>query len=175
MRKTIPAILVLCIAAIAPLQARPWNPTPQQLAADYSSINHSKGAAGNVSVRWIASPAFTGTLPMVLDKYVVVTVMHSTLSPLGIVYEDVGGVQVTDLGGQALKEVTRDDIIPTLVSYLAGLEATTRQATGGKAKLKALVFESGSVRACDKGGLAVTYAGERYTFETPMPGCPGAK
>ena len=34
-----------------------------------------------------------------------------------------------------------------------------------------LVFQPGSVRACGQGGLVVLYAGERYIYDTPMPGC----
>jgi len=35
------------------------------------------------------------------------------------------------------------------------------------------VFEGGAVHACETGGLSVAYDGETYTYETPIPGCPG--
>ncbi len=169
----------LCLLAIASMtlvvsaQARPWKPTPQQLAQDYSTLVHNKGASGGtVRLSWLAAPGFSGNLPQLMQKHVVLTLTHTVPSPDGLAnYEDAGGVQVTDLAGTALTEVPLNALPPTLVGLTAQLEATFRQSTTGNAKMKILAFEPGSVHPCQKGGLAVTYAGERYTYETPMPGC----
>src|SRR4051812_8462302 len=164
---------VLSLLISAPASARLWNPTPQQLAQEYSSIAHNKGGtAGRVVIQWIASPAFTGNVQTLLDRYIVVVMSHSTIAPGGLQqFEDMGGVQVTDAAGQALTEIPRGEAPPVLIGMLAGLEANLSQTTQGKGKSKIMIFQPGTVRACDKGGLAVLYAGEKYTFETPMPGC----
>ncbi|MBV9548216.1 MAG: hypothetical protein JO256_00915 [Alphaproteobacteria bacterium] len=176
-----PLLVVGLVAGLVANQtatARPWKPTPQQQTQDYSTITHNKGTpGGRVVINWIAAPAFTGSLPLILEKYVVLSVTHTVTAPGGLQeYQDIEGLQVTDQEGHALKEVDQNDIPPTIVSILAALEATVRQSTQGKGKLKNLVFEAGAVHACTKNsGLVVAFEGEKYTWDTPMPGCPASQ
>jgi hypothetical protein len=175
MRQSLMAMAMLvALAANQSADARPWKPTPQQEAQDYATIAHNKGATGGrVVINWIAGPGFTGTLPLILEKYVVISITHTVTAPGGLQeFQDIEGVQVTDQEGRALKPVDQNDVPPTIVSILATLEATVRQSTQGKGKVKNLVFEAGAVHACLKnGGLAVTFEGEKYTWDTPIPGC----
>jgi hypothetical protein len=163
-----------CLACTSLADARPWKPTPQQEAQDYALINHNKGgAAGRVIINWIAAPGFSGTIQQLFEKYVVISITHSITSPGGLTeYDDIEGVQVTDQAGHELKPVNPNDYPPTLVSILAGADATMRQSTQGRGKNKTLVFEAGAVHACDKNsGLIVLFEGEKYTWQTPFPGC----
>src|SRR3954463_1732972 len=146
----------------APASARLWKPSSQQLAADYATIMHNKGTAGGrVTIQWIAGPGTTRGLQQTLDKYVVIAVSHVMQNPTGLSeWLDVDGVQVTDANGQALKEIAPDAIVPTLVGFISGVQATQRQSTQGKGKMKILVFEPGPVQSCVKGGLVVVYEGE---------------
>ena len=164
----------LSLLTSVPANARLWNPTPQQLAQDYSTITHNKGGtAGRVVIQWIAAPAFTGNMQALLERHIVLVMTHSTVTPGGTQqFEEVGGVQVTDAAGQALTEIPRNEVPPVLIGFLASLDANLSQSTQGRARNKILLFQPVSVRACEKGGLALLYAGEKYTFETPMPGCP---
>lgn len=162
------------LALAMPVSARLWKPTPAQLAADYTTISHNKGGTGGrITIQWIAPPVITaGNLAQVLDKLVVISVTHTVVAPGGLPeWEDIEGVEVTDAAGQALKQVPDDAIPPTLVSLIAAADATLRQSTQGKGKSKMMVFEAGAVHACTKGGLVVAFEGERYTFDTPIPGC----
>jgi hypothetical protein len=86
-------------------------------------------------------------------------------------WDDIQGVQVTDGNGQALKEVTPDVMPPALVGVIASSDAAMRQNTQGKGKVYWSVWEAGSVNACQRGKLVVTYDGETYSFDTPIPGC----
>jgi hypothetical protein len=168
------AIFAAALSA-TPVAARLWKPTPLQQAQDYAGINHNKDANGRVNLFWMASStAATPTMKQLLDKYVVLNISHTTQGPGGgpPVWNDVEGVQVTDGGGQPLKEVIGSDIPPTLVGIIAQSQAGLAQATLGKGKIRWMVFESGTVNACAGGRLSVTYDGETYTFDTPMPGCP---
>lgn len=162
-----------CFVSVASAEARPWKPTPQQQAQDYTSIVHNKGAsAGTVRISWMAAPAFTGNMQLLMQKYLLLTLTHTIITPAGVTsYEDTGGVQVSDLAGQPLTEIALKDLPPALVGLTAQMDASFRQSVNGNAKMRILAFQPGTVLACQKGGLAVTYAGERYTFETPMPGC----
>lgn len=164
--------LALVVAA-APAAARLWKPTPAQVAADYATINHNKGTEGRVIVSWMASPLMTvPTMKQLLDRYVVISIAH-TRTGLGgtLTWDDIEGVQVTDGSGQALKELIGDAIPPTLVGLTAGIDAGMRQSTQNKGKARWGIYEAGPVNACQPGKLVVTYDGESYSFDTPMPGC----
>jgi hypothetical protein len=165
----------LFTALTAPaVMARVWKPTPAQMAQDYTVINHNKGTDGRVVIQWVSSPGFTApTMQQLLDKYVVINIVRTRQAPTGLTtWDDVEGVQVSDSKDQPLKEVTPAAMPPTLIGFMAQVDATVNQSTQGKAKTKWLVFEAGGVNACTPGRLSVVYEGETYTFDTPIPGCP---
>ena len=167
-------VLGLILAAgLTPASARLWKPTPAQLALDYLTINHNKGADGHVVVGWMASPTMTSpTMKPLLDKYVVISIIHTRSQPGGLAsYDDVQGVQVSDGRGQALKEVTGDAIPPALVGITASANASVRQTTQGRGIMFWGIYEAGAVNPCQSGKLLVTYDGETYNFDTPLPGC----
>src|SRR5437868_13868217 len=122
--------LVLVLLLATPVAARLWKPTPEQTAGDYATINHNKGAEGRVLISWMASPAVSApSMKQLLDKYVVVSVIHTRQAPGGITtWDDIQGVQVSDGAGQTLKEVTGDSVPPALVGLFATSDATMRQA-----------------------------------------------
>ena len=166
--------LICSLALLAvPASARLWKPTPDQLALEYVSVNHNKGADGRVILGWMASPLVAApTIKQILDRYVVVSIAHTRQDSSGVTsWDDIQGVQATDGGGQALKEVPQDAILPALVGLIAQSEAVLRQTTQGKGKVYWSVYEAGSVNACAKGRLVVTYQNEAYSFDTPIPGC----
>jgi hypothetical protein len=161
------------VAAAAPAAARLWKPTPAQVAMDYATINHNKGPEGRVIVSWLASPLMTApTMKQLLDRYVVISIAHSRTGLGGAAtWDDIEGVVVTDGNGQPLKEVTGDAIPPSLVGMTAGVDASMRQSTQGKSKVRWGIYEAGAINACQPGKLMVSYDGEGCSFDTPMPGC----
>lgn len=168
------ACAVIAALLITPATARQWKPTPDQVTADYTTILHNKGAEGRVTVEWMTSmiaPAVA--LKQLLDKYVLVSIMH-TRQPLGgpISWDDIQGVQVSDGDGHPLKEVQTDAMPPLLAGLIAASDATVRQNSLGRGKVYWGVWEAGSISACQKGRLVVSYDGEAYSFDTPLPGCP---
>ena len=154
-------------------QARLWKPTPLQLAAEYATIIHVKGAEGRVIISWAASPvANSPTLQPLMEKYVILSIVHTRTGPGGVTsWDDVEGVQATDGDKQPLKEVPPDAIPPALVGLTAAADAVARQNTQGKAKTHWIIYEAGNISACRRGKLLVTYDGETYNFDTPIPGC----
>ena len=163
------AMLVL----VPPASARLWKPMPDQLALDYATINHNKGADGRVILGWMASPLMPSpSVKQLLDKYVVISIVHTRQAPGGpLTWDNIQGVQVSDGNGQALKEVSGDAMPPALVGLIATSDASMRQSTQGRGKVYWSVWETGSVNACQRGKLVVTYDGESYSYDTPMPGC----
>ena len=126
-----------------------------------------------IGIGWLASPlAAQPTVKPLLDKYIVVSVVHTRRQADGTtVWDDVHGVQIKDGAGNALKEVSADMMPPTLIGMIATSEATLRQNSQGKGKLYWSVWEAGSVNACQRGKLIVSYNGEDYSFDTPLPTC----
>jgi hypothetical protein len=174
MRERLIVLAVLAaITTASPAIARLWKPTPLQLAQDYTLINHNKGDEGRVIIQWMASPTVTPlTLRQTLDKYVVVGITHTRGGVGGVVtWDDIEGVQAADTAGQPLKELPSDAVPPALISLFGAMEATMNRASQGKAKVRWYVFEPAQVAACAPGKLSVTYDGETYTFDTPIPGC----
>ena len=122
----------------------------------------------------MASPLLPSpVLKQLLDKYVVLSIAHTRAGPDGtLTWDDIQGVQLSDGNGQALKEVPTDSMPPTLVGLIASSDATMRQSTQGKSKVYWSVWEAGAVNACVRGKLVVSYQGEAYSYDTPLPGCP---
>jgi hypothetical protein len=166
------ALLAACLAA-GPSQARLWKPTPVQLAVDYLTLVHNKGSEGRVTVSWVAAPAANGVVfQQLMEKYVLISIVHARTQPDGSTsWDDIQGVQVSDGNGQALKEVPPDEAAPALAGFIASASAALRQGTQGKGKVRWSIYEAGSVSACQRGRLLVTYDGETYSFDTPIPGC----
>lgn len=165
------ALVLVPLILAAPASARLWKPTPQQQVADYLSITHNK-SDGAVVIVWMASPLVAPAAKPVMDKHVVLSIVRTRRGPDGAaVWDDVQGVQVSDGAGIALKEVPSDQIPPLLVGMIATSEATLRQSSQGKSKVYWGVYEAGSVNACQRGKLNVTFEGETYNFDTPVPGC----
>jgi hypothetical protein len=71
-----------------------------------------------------------------------------------------------------LTPVPRSALPPVAIGTLSTFEATFRQSIGRIGDgTKFFIFDAGTVRACEKGGISVPLAGETYTWETPFPGC----
>ena len=166
------AFAVLLLAVAAPASARLWKPTPQQQTLDYLTISQNK-TGESIAIVWLASPMIPApTMKPVLEKYVVLSIAHTRRTADGaLAWDDVQGVQVSDGSGQALKEVPSDQVPPLLVGVIASSDATLRQSSQGKSKVYWSVWEAGAVNACQRGKLVVSYDGENYTYDTPIPGC----
>jgi hypothetical protein len=55
---------------------------------------------------------------------------------------------------------------------ITGMEAVFRQSLGAMGSgMKTFLFNGEGIDSCKKGQLAVQFAGETYTWDTPFPGC----
>jgi hypothetical protein len=130
-----------------------------------------------VEIFWMNWPLTGDQSPMVrqlLDKYVIIGVAHGQLDPGGkMVFNREESVQAANLDGAQLKALNPADYPPVVAGAVTTLGGFMRQSLGAMGEgMKFVVFESGSVRACEKGRLSVTYTGVTYTYDTPIPGCP---
>ena len=159
--------------------ARPWKPTPAQIAGDYASINHFRGPGEVVTIGWWAAPTTRPGTPLaaLFEKYVLISVNHSHLNinqpAAGLRFDEIDSLEVLDDGGKALTPVAHDDLPPSGIGLLATFEAGYRRGQGPRGPgTKFFLFDAGMVHACEKGGISIPFDGETYTWETPFPGCP---
>jgi hypothetical protein len=155
--------------------SRPWKATPVQIAGEYAAIAHTKSNTDFVNIRWWAAPTvMPGTLAGILEKYIVVSVVHFHINPVGgtLSFDNVETLEARDAADKPLTLIQRDALPPAAIGILSGFEASFRQSLGRLGDgTKFFTFDAGTVRACEKGGISVPFAGETYTWETPFPGC----
>jgi hypothetical protein len=174
-----PIFVILLLLSVLPASGRAWKPQGAGLAQDYSVIVDNRPDHELVEIFWMTwpmSPSAAQALRPLLDRYVIVAVSH------GRVDMDVGGklifdkdesAEAADLGGTSLKEIPDNSYPPAVAGAVAILGNFMRQSMGAMGEgMKFIVFDSGNVRACEKGRLSVRYAGETYVYDTPIPGCP---
>jgi hypothetical protein len=108
-----------------------------------------------------------------LDEYVVIGLIHGHAAPDGtITFDPAVAPEVSDGNGLALKLVGSDNMPSALVATLTRIQTGFAQYFGALGQgTHWFVFEGGSVHACGKGGMSVLFADEKYTYDTPIPGC----
>ncbi len=173
--------MLLCIC-VSSASSRPWKPTPNELAVDYSTINHNRGPdthgdADVIIIMWLVPQRFPEGNPIrqTFEKYVVIGTVHAhiTGSTGAVTFEKTDTLQPKDGSGNLLKQMTEDGVPPTLSGAMATMDGILRQSLGAFGKgVTWFIFDAGTVRTCGKGMLIVPYADEDYTYEMPFPGCP---
>lgn len=166
-------VMVLGIS-FSPSSSRSWKPTSIQIASDYAQITHNKSSTDIVLIRWWAPPTVVpGALAGILEKYIVISVVHFHVERGGTMsFDKIDTLEARDGDDKPLTLVSRDQLSPAAIGVLSTFEAAFRQSLGrvGDAT-EYFTFDAGSVHACEKGGLSIPLDGETYTWETPFPGC----
>jgi hypothetical protein len=178
-------VLALCFVMllVTPSSARPWKPRPEIVARDYGLILDNRSNNEQVLIMWVVRPGLSAppgspgaaVLDATFDEHVVIFLSHSHLNPgtAESTFETVNSLNAMDWQQRSLKPLSREKLSPASNGVLTTMEQAMRQAYGKMGEhFNGFVFEAGAVRACEQGGLAVLYAGETYTWETPIPGCP---
>ena len=174
------AIALILFIALPPASSRTWRTTPDQLARDYLTINDTRPGGEMVLLMWLASPMLQPgingreNLAAILDRYVLIMAVHGHFDRVSgtASFDDITALQATDKNGAPLNALTQDKIPPTAAGIVTVMEGVFRQVVGPMGKgMKTFIFDSGSVGVCKSGVLSVPYAGETYTWKTPIPGC----
>jgi len=174
--KTVLLCAMISGLTFSPALSRSWKATSTQIAGEYAQINHAKSPTDFVNIRWWAPPTVQqGTaLAALLEKYIVVSVIHFHVNQPGATmsFDGIDTLEARDDADKPLVLIPRNQLPPAAVGVLAGFEAAFRQSLGRLGDgTKFFVFDAGTVRACEKGGISIPFAGETYTWETPLPGC----
>ena len=171
------AAALLSAMAAFPAQARLWKPQGEALAQDYTVITDVRKSHDIITIFWLASP-LTPDSPaakLILDRYVIIGVAHVKQDSVTGRMESTAldAVEAVDGAGTALTLLEGDKIPPTVAAVITGVGGMMRQSMGVMGTgMRFFAFEAGSIQACNKGKLSISYVGETYTYDTPIPGCP---
>ena len=175
----LPGALILLLAATFPANSRTWSHNPNNLAQDYVTINDNRGNGDVVLLFWIA-PALipegpsTQAVRQMLDKYIVIGVVHAHASKDGtITFDRVTTLEASNKNGNALSTLDTNTMPPSVVGALASIQSLFGRSMGNFGQgIQWFALDGGETHTCTKGGFSVKFAGENYTYDTPIPGCP---
>jgi hypothetical protein len=172
---------MLSLVALSAASSRSWKATPSAIARDYATINDTRPGGEIVMLMWfvptMVQTGATGSAALIamLQKYVVMMVVHGRLDKTTgtIAFDDINTLEARDQADKPLTLLARNDLPPTTTGALTAVEAMFRQSLGATGNgMKMFVFQADGVDACKKGRLSIPLAGETYTWDTPIPGCP---
>jgi hypothetical protein len=166
------------LTATLPANSRDWSQNPASLARDYLVINDNRGKGDMVVVMWLAPVMVEGETSQaardLLENTTLIGVVHGRLAKDGTVsFERTNALEVRDGSGNALTAFDTNTMPPAIVGTVSVLQSVFGRSFGQFGQgMQWFAFNSGAVHACGKGGLSVQYASEKYTYVTPIPGCP---
>jgi hypothetical protein len=176
--RRLPVMLAALALLGAPGQARQWSRNPISQAQDYAVISDNRGGGDLVLVIWLAPPVIPATPQSqaardLLDKYVMIGVTHAHTQPDGSMsFDAVHELDAKGADGKALVALDTHTLPPAMVGAMSAMQTAFARSLGALGQgTHWFAFEAGSVHACGKGGLTVPFAGENYTYTTPMPNC----
>jgi hypothetical protein len=177
--KSLWIVVALVVLLSTPAQSRMWSKNSVSLAEDYAVITDNRGGGEMVLIFWIAPPIIpkgpsSQTAQDMLYKYVLLGVAHAHVAKdATMTFDPIATPGPRDGNGQPLNFLNENALPPTVVGTLAVFKSAFGRSLGALGQgIQWFAFDSGSVNACKKGGMSVPFAGETYTYHTPIPGCP---
>jgi len=168
--------LTLFYSFLTLADARAWKPTPHAVIEGYSSIEDKRSQQEFVFLRWNVAetdPNFPPQTVELLSKYMIIAIVHLRVTQLGQMdFQTPVNVSVQREGGKLREPIDRANLLPAAIAYLSVLDAILSKGMGQMGQgIKTFVFDGEDIAACGKGKVWVYYAGERYFYELPFPGC----
>lgn len=168
---------LISIAFVTIAESRPWKPTDSMLAQDYANIVDQRGKGDLVMLMWMVPeslPEQQAVAREILSRYVVLGAVHAHVDATGTFsFDDIDSLQISDSNGRALVALDNTSMPPAISGTLVTMQAILGQAAGPFGKgIHWFAYKGDGVSSCKKGVLSIQFAGEKYTYETPIPGCP---
>ena len=178
-RKILPSMALLSafvFALASPTAARQWNPDTRGAALDYTQIIHAKRNGEFIFLWWATSETFpddanSKILKDILSRYVFIGIAHGRNAGNGMAFDNIADLRISDAAARSLTPLPANATPPEVTQALADLQALGRQSPMGQGT-HWFVFEASMIHSCTPGKVSVPFAGETYTFDTPIPGCP---
>ena len=169
-------VLLLVLPYTHPADARPWKPKPQQLITEYGRIMVHRAEREMVMIQWTVAEGQMVTNPTaqkLLHDYMVISIAHMRLSHLGEMQGQIPtGVRVQTADGKEREPIDPANLPPAAVGFFSAVQSGLARGLGRVGQdVKLFAFDGMGIAACEEGKVWVLYAGERYFYETPFPGC----
>lgn len=157
--------------------ARTWPRGGPAEARDYLTIDDQRPGNELALILWLAPPMIDpqhSDAKKLLGQFVVVATTLATIEPvtgrLKIGPSSQPSALSTD--GRPLSLVPPEEWPPALNGALQAVKTAMAQSVGDIGKsISWYVFQPDGVDACKPGSLQVIFAGETYSYKTPVPGC----
>jgi len=174
-------VIFLIAMLIAPhdAQARKWRITPADLAGDYSQIIDQRPDHDVVVIYWIAPETMNPAIQNVdayramLREHLIVGVAHGSPTKSGhLAFRIPEAVSVLTDDGKSRQPLAKESWPPMVGAFSAVIQNFMTQSLGQLGEgFHWFVFEGKGIESCGKGRFWVAYGGEKYNYDTPIPGC----
>ena len=130
-------------------------------------------------VLWLSSALIPDSSPnaanakALLDKYMLIATLHAQLKTDGT-FTPIEGepVEARSVDGGPLPPLDEATQPPAIVGALATLQSLFAKMLGPFGQsVHWTVFDGSKTAPCGNGGFRLVFAGETYTYDTPIPGC----
>lgn len=159
--------------------ARQWRATPTSQAQEYVFIDDDRSESELVMIMWISPEILERSSEneaarSMLQEYVLVGVVHVNISDMvEFTFTTPTGVLLQTANGEQRQPLAENSLPPLVAGTLSVLKASFAQGIGAMGQgFRWHVFHGAGIDSCQKGIFWIAYAGERYDYETPIPGCP---
>jgi len=179
--KNVAMLCLLIFGFILPptAEARKWRVKPTDLASDYSQIIDQRPGNEVVVVYWIAPETMDANMQnadaikAMLREHMIVAVAHGSATASGrLSFRVPEGVALEDGEGKQREPLPKEAWPPMVTSFSAVIQGFLVQSMGQLGNgFHWFVFDGKGIDSCGKGRFWIRYAGERYNYETPIPGC----
>jgi len=111
---------------------------------------------------------------LTISVYVVIGVAHAHTAKDGTIsFDRTTTLDAANAEGNKLTLLDASTMPPTFVGAMATMQSVFNRALGQFGQgVQWFAFDGSPMQACTKGRLSIPFAGEKYTFDTPVPGCP---
>jgi hypothetical protein len=175
----IAGLLILGVSLPLTSEARKWRVRPHDLASDYSQIVDQRPGNEVVVVYWIAPETMDANMPNVeafkaiLRQHMLVGIAHGSAVQAGRWDFRVPENPLLEDGeGKQRQPIAKENWPPMIAAYSAFMQKFLSQSLGPLGGgFHWFVFEGKGIDSCGKGSFWIQYAGERYSYFTPIPGC----
>ena len=158
-------------------EARQWRSNPTDDVLDYALIQDRRSRNEFIMIFWI-NPTI-GNEPKnelvreSLAKNLIIGIAHADFTDRGYFeFRKVSAPVISTGNGQLRTELKISQQEPLIVRLVPAMQEIYENAIGPLGKgLTWFVYDGTGIETCRPGTLIVPYAGENYSYETPIPGC----
>jgi hypothetical protein len=172
-------LLLSGLLLVTPASARQWSPDAKAAALDYTQILHSKGGGSEIVFLWWVVPetfpASPNSQPVLdaLSRYVILGIAHGHSNPgAPMSFDNIADLRIADSTSRSISALGTNLIPPEAAQALGSVRTLAQQSLGPIGQgMRWFVFDGSTIHSCAAGKMSVPFAGETYTYDTPIPGC----